>query len=328
VAAGGGYNREQVQWTLLNQSTGQVIRKVDVLMGDGAEDAHAIQYPPYLSDLTFTPDSTRLLTAHYDGTIRVWDPDPGREVRRMVQGAEPGSQCVAVSPDGRWIGVGHSDKRITLWELASGKRLLELTGHDSGVRDVAFTRDGRGIIGNADLAPILWTLEPRDVPRVVANAWQVLAEPDGAKAYWAQWALIKNPPAAVKLLGEQIKPAELALERAQFDKWVAGLDSPRFQVREAAERDLTRAGIKVPVGWLRSAVADSKSDESRARLGRILAEREKPHPQEWRLLRAVQALELAGTPEAVALLKSWAAVDGSPVTEASRGAVGRLTKGP
>jgi hypothetical protein len=42
------------------------------------------------------------------------------------------------------------------------------------------------------------------------------------------------------------------------------------------------------------------------------------------LQRAVQVLELAGTQEAVGLLKSWAGVDGSPVTEASRGAVRRL----
>jgi WD40 repeat protein len=326
VAAGGGYNRDPVQWTLLNQSTGEVIRKLDVLMGEGAEDGLAFRYPPYLSDMTFTPDGTRLVTAHYDGTFRIWDPDAGRELQKVAEGG-PGSAGVAMSPDGRWLGVGHSDKRITVWELASGKRLLELTGHDSDVRDVAFTRDGRGIIGNADLAPILWTLEPRAGPKTDA-AWNLLDTRDGPTAYQAQWALVKDPAAAVKLLTEKVKPAELALERAQFDKWVAGLDNTRFQVREAAERDLTRAGLKVPVGWLRKAVADSTSDESRARLGRILAEREKPNPQEWRLLRAVQVLELAGTPDALALLKTWAVVDGSPVTDASRGAVGRLTKGP
>jgi hypothetical protein len=237
---------------------------------------------------------------------------------------EPGSACVAVSPDGRWVGVGHGDKEITIWELASGKRLLKLTGHDSWVRDVAFTRDGRGIIGNADLAPILWTLEARDNSKPDDAAWEALAADDGAKAYRVQWSLIKDPAGAVKLLNEKVKPAELALERAQFDQWVGNLDSPRFPVREAAERDLTRAELKVPADWLRTAVEKSKSDETRARLGRILAGREKPDPREWRLQRAVQVLELAGTQEAVGLLKSWAGVDGSPVTEASRGAVRRL----
>jgi hypothetical protein len=122
-----------------------------------------------------------------------------------------------------------------------------------------------------------------------------------------------------------VKPAELALERARFDRWVADLDSPLFRVREAAERELTKAGMRVPLGWVRQALADAKGDEPRARLARVLAQREKPNPEEWRLGRAVQVLELAATPEAVALLKSWAAVDGSPVTEAARGAVGRLT---
>ena len=323
VAAGGGYNNQQVQWTLLNQATGAVLRRVDVPQAERGRAELAIHYPPYISDLRFTPDGSRLLTAHYDQTVRVWAPDAGPEVGRLT-GTGPGSS-LAISADGRWVGVGQPDHKITVWELASGRRLLELTGHDSTVRDVAFTADGRGIIGNADLAPVLWSLEARDSSKADDAAWAVLAEEDGAKAYRVQWALLKDPAAAVKLLTEKVKPAELALERARFDKWVTDLDSPQFRVREAAERELTKAGMRVPLGWVRQALADAKADEPRARLGRVLAQREKPNPEEWRLMRAVQVLELAATPEAVALLKAWAAVDGSPVTEASREAVGRLT---
>jgi WD40 repeat protein len=322
IAAGGGYNREQVHWTLLNAATGEVIRKVDVHQ-DEMRDNLNVYYPPYLTDLTFTPDGSRLLTVHYDGVVRVWEPGTGREVGRL-RGVGHGPCGLALSADGRWVAVGQSDKKITLWELASGKLLTTIVGHDSQVRDVAFTRDGRGVIGNADLAPVLWTLEARDVPKAGGDAWDVLATEDGAKAYKLQWALIKDPAAAVKLFNEKVKPAELALARSKFDQWVADLDSPTFRTREVAERELTRAGMRVPLGWVRQALADSKADEPRARLARVLGEREKPNPQEWRLLRAVQVLELAGTAEAVALLKSWAGVDGSPVTEPSRGAVGRL----
>ena len=93
---------------------------------------------------------------------------------------------------------------------------------------------------------------------------------------------------------------------------MADLDSPQFRVREAAEKGLTVAGGKVPVGWLRKAVADAKGDEPRARLGRLVARREKePDPEAWRLSRAVQVLELAGTAEAKGLLKAWAAAKGA-----------------
>jgi hypothetical protein len=172
-------------------------------------------------------------------------------------------------------------------------------------------------VSNADLSPVLWDLCPKDLPK--DGHWEALASEDGAKAYQGQWALIKDPATAVKLFSEQIKPAELGLDRAKFEKWVADLDSPQFRVREAAEKGLATASLKVPV---------AKSDESRARLGRILAEREKPSPQEWRLQRAVQVLELAGTPEAKVLLKTWAVAEGSPLAEQATAAVGRLSKRP
>ena len=154
-----------------------------------------------------------------------------------------------------------------------------------------------------------------------------MADTDGAKAYRAEWALVNDPAAAVKLFSEHIKPAELAISKAQFDKWVAALDSPQFRAREAAERELRAAGGKVPVGWLRKALADAKGDEPRARLGRLLAQREKdPDPAAWRRGRAVQVLELAGTDEAKGLLKTWAAVEGSPLADEAKEALGRLTK--
>jgi hypothetical protein len=131
----------------------------------------------------------------------------------------------------------------------------------------------------------------------------------------------------VKLFAEKVKPAELAVPRADFDKWVAGLDSPQFRAREAAERELARAGSRMPVGWLRKALADAKSDEQRARLGRVLAVRDRPSADEWRLGRAVQVLERAGRDEARALLKAWAAApDGTQVAVEAKGALERLAR--
>jgi hypothetical protein len=180
-------------------------------------------------------------------------------------------------------------------------------------------------VSNADLAPVLWDLCPEDLP--ADGLWEALASDDAARAYKAEWALVRDPAAAVKLFGERIKPADLAVSRAQFDRSVADLDSPQFRVREAAEKELTAAGGKVPIGWLRKALADSKADEPRARLGRVLARREKePDPGAWRLSRAVQALELAGTEEAKGLLKAWAAAQASPLVDEAKEALGRVAK--
>jgi hypothetical protein len=233
---------------------------------------------------------------------------------------------LACSADGRWLAAADSDRTMTIWDLTTWAKVHQLTGHDSPITQIAFTRDGRGLVSNSDLSPILWDPCPKDLPK--DGHWEALASEVGAQAYRTQWALIKSPPATVKLLGEQVKPAELAIGRKQFDQWLADLDSPQFRMREAAEKALTEAGYKVSVSWLRKALADSKSDEARARLERVQAEREKPNPQEWRLQRAVQVLELIATPEAKAMLKTWAVAEGSPVADDATAALGRLEKRP
>jgi hypothetical protein len=129
---------------------------------------------------------------------------------------------------------------------------------------------------------------------------------------------------AADLFKKKVNPADLVFDRARFDKLVANLDSPQFRTREASERELTQAGLKVPLQFLRKAVTDAKSDESRSRLGRVLTQREKPDPNEWRLSRAVQILELAGTEEARALLKAWSAAEGSALAIDARAALDRL----
>lgn len=323
VAAGGGYKDPNGRFTLLGQAAGKALGSVEA-QPVPAETAEPTRHSPrFLLDLRFTPDGSRLVTAHYDGTLRVWDPEAGTEVGQAF-GIDRGPVGLAISPDGRWVGVGQQDRQIGVWELASGRRLIARTGHDAPVRDVEFTADGRGIIGNADLAPVLWTLEPPEGAPPDAHTWDTLAAVEGPKAYGAQWALVRDPRAAVRLFADRIKPAELTLDRKQFDQWVAELDSPRFRVRESAERELTKAGLRVSPAWLRAALAGSQSDEQRTRLERVLSQRERPDPAAWRLGRAVQALELAGTAEAIALLKSWAAVAGSPVTEPARAALERL----
>jgi WD40 repeat protein len=316
------YRNSPVHWDLLDAKSGSLIARMDIEEINVLFEGQLHRAAPMTIDLAWRPDGSLLYSIHYDGTVRVWDPKTRKEVRQLRVGRLGGmTGGLACSADGRWLAAADSDRTMTVWDLTTWAKVHELTGHDSPILQLAFTKDGRGLVSNADLSPILWDLCPKDLPK--DGHWQALASDDGAEAYRAQWALIKDPPAAVKLLGEQVKPAELGVRRKQFDQWVADLDSPQFKVREAAEKELTAAGYKVSVGWLRTAVEQAKSDESRARLGRILAGREKPDPKEWRLQRAVQVLELAGTPEAVALLKTWATADGSPVAEDARGALGR-----
>ena len=67
---------------------------------------------------------------------------------------------MAVSPDGRRIVSGSYDKTVAVWDLESGARLHELTGHQGGVSSVAVSPDGRRIVsGSGDKTVAVWDLE-------------------------------------------------------------------------------------------------------------------------------------------------------------------------
>jgi WD40 repeat protein len=325
VVVGGGFARDKIEYAVLNAKTGEVVRRVEAPQ-EIHLDAQAVHYLPYINDVRFTPDGTRLITGHYDGTLRIWDLDTWIENRRLKTNLT-GNFSICCSPDSRWVGVARPDKTIAIWELVTAKEVHVLRAHDGPVRDVVFTRDGRGIIGNAELAPVLWSLEPKELLATdrPANAiWEQLATDDGRIAYRLVWSLVKEPKRALELFKQYIKPAELVMDRKAFDKWVVDLDSPQFRTRETAERELNIAGRKVPITWLRKAIADAKTDEPIARLKRILSRREKPDPSDWRMGRAVQVLELVGSDETKALLKSWADAGGSALADDARAALERM----
>ena len=143
--------------------------------------------------------------------------------------------------------------------------------------------------------PILWTLKPKDRPRTdgsVEALWESLGSDDAAAAYRLLWALSDDPKTALRLASERVHPAELVMERARFDRLLTALDGPRFAVREKAELELLRSGIAVPVAWLRQAYGHTKSEEVRARLGRVLAARQVSGPMQWRLERLAQCWNL------------------------------------
>ena len=53
---------------------------------------------------------------------------------------------VAFSPDGRIVVTGSSDKTARLWEVASGREITVLRGHEDAVSSVAFNPDGRSVL--------------------------------------------------------------------------------------------------------------------------------------------------------------------------------------
>src|SRR5262249_46787245 len=138
-----------------------VVRLVDVStlkeMRQLAPDKGAVEGTPNaIQSLAIAPGGKVLATTNDLGTIRLWDTDTGKELRRF-QGDRAIVTALAFSADGKMLaGVGGGVAR--LFETASGKEISSNPrGHRNGVSSVAFTPDGRTLISSSwDGSVRLW----------------------------------------------------------------------------------------------------------------------------------------------------------------------------
>jgi WD40 repeat protein len=93
-----------------------------------------------VSEMLFTPDNQRLISASADGTIRVWD--YANEEQLEIVTAEVGVTSLALSPDGSLLIAGYGDGSVTLHPIDTLEPTAPQIVHSGGVNDLAFSPDG------------------------------------------------------------------------------------------------------------------------------------------------------------------------------------------
>jgi WD40 repeat protein len=143
--------------------------------------------------VVFSPDGKSALSSGWDHSIRLWDLKSGKELRQFVGHTETVWWAV-FSPDGRravsasgtlpGFGLPASDCTVRIWDVASGKELRRLEGHERAVRSAVFSPDGRRVLsGGQDKTLRLWDVESgKEVRRFEGHTCHVLSvalSPDG-----------------------------------------------------------------------------------------------------------------------------------------------------
>jgi WD40 repeat protein len=93
----------------------------------------------------FSPDASRIVTASYDKTARIWDAASAKEIA-VLRGHDSAVTSAAFSPGGSRIVTASGDKTARIWDAASAKQIAVLHGHDDSVSSAAFSPDGSRIV--------------------------------------------------------------------------------------------------------------------------------------------------------------------------------------
>jgi mono/diheme cytochrome c family protein len=132
--------------------------------------------------IAFSPDGTRALIASADRSVRFYDVEGRRDLKRFI-GHTASVWSVAFSPDGKYAISGSMDATARVWDLVTGLEVRKYSGHDSLVSAVAFTPNGRwAVSGGFDGVLAVWKIGANEaVWRVekLGPVAAVAADPNG-----------------------------------------------------------------------------------------------------------------------------------------------------
>jgi hypothetical protein len=236
------------------------------------------------------------------------------ERNRSLTGHTQQIQAIAFSHDGRLLATASWDATVRIWEVLTARPVAALAGHSEHVCAVDFSPDDRllasGASGRSDNSAIIWdarraVLGPQaDNPpdaEAVAASWKQLASSDPQQAFAAIGKLIQVPQQTLELFQAEVDQVTKSVDQENLKRLIRELDDDRFDVREAAHKELLRLRAVADV-LLRQALKNNPSAEVEYRISRILetpvTEAPLPEDELFRLRRMIYALELIGNDDA------------------------------
>jgi hypothetical protein len=214
-----------------------------------------------------------------------------------------------------------------VFEVATGGERAAYR-HAARIGSLAFHPDGTRLAASSPEAPVyVWDLfgEPTRWDPARADAvWAALGSADAKAAFAAVRTLRAHPAEAVPFLRAQTPPAG-GPTAEQVAGWLKRLDAPAFADRERAQKEL--AGMADLIRPQLEAARKEASAEAAQRLDHVLKAIPEMTPERARYVRAVEVLEAVRSPDAVELIRTWAAGPaGARLTTEAKESLDRLGK--
>ncbi len=269
--------------------------------------------------IVFAQDNRTIAWQTGDG-LEVWDLAGGSS-RCRVGTISQQLTAAAFSPSGKVLATVGWGGRVRLYDATSGQLLGETSATQGQLNCLAFSPDGHTLFtGGADSTILAWDAaalgkaSPHSTRRLTESEldtlWKQLASLQGSEAADAIARLEAAPQQATAMLRERLHLVAVPDGR-RLARLVAGLGADDFEIRQRATTELEKlAELAAPA--LRKRLAESPPAEERKRLEQLLERLEGfvRQPEQVQALRAVEVLEVIGSDEARAILRSLA--DGAP----------------
>ncbi|MGO8931206.1 MAG: protein kinase domain-containing protein [Limisphaerales bacterium] len=141
--------------------------------------------------LAISPAQDQCAVATEAGAIQILTLPDFRTIATIVQALAPGDSALAYSADGRVLAAGDSACRVSLWDVVSVKKVLELPRQEGLIRALAFEPNGsRLAIGSDEEQITVWDLEVvRKRLRELGLDWEPPAGPKGVQRANAAWPM-------------------------------------------------------------------------------------------------------------------------------------------